>query len=100
SRYASLLHVPVAPLGLLTYVIVTTTTFARGEWATLSAFVLSVTAFAFSLYLTYRELFTVHAICSWCVSSAIIFTLLAVVTTARLSTTPPTIPVLPNHAST
>ena len=36
------------------------------------------------MYLTYRELFTIHAICSWCVASAIIFTLLAAVTTARV----------------
>jgi uncharacterized membrane protein len=86
SRYATLLHTPVALLGLITYVIVLATTLSRSEWATLSGFALAQTAFAFSMYLTYRELFTIHAICSWCVSSAIIFTLLAGVTTARLAT--------------
>jgi uncharacterized membrane protein len=28
--------------------------------------------------------FTIHAICSWCVSSAIVFTLLAIVGTLRV----------------
>jgi hypothetical protein len=41
-------------------------------------------AFGFSLYLTYRELFTIHAICTWCVSSAIVFTLLAIVSSRRV----------------
>ena len=85
SRYAYLLHAPVALLGLLSYAIVFATTLIRGERATLAGFGLSLTAFAFSVYLTWRELFTIHAICSWCVSSAIIFTLLAAVTTARLA---------------
>jgi uncharacterized membrane protein len=85
SQYAYLLHVPVALLGLLSYAIVLATTLLRGERAMLAGFGVSLTAFAFSVYLTYRELFTIHAICSWCVSSAIIFTLLAAVGTARLA---------------
>ena len=84
SQYAYLLHAPVALLGLLSYAIVFGTTLIGGERVTLAGFGLSVTAFVFSVYLTWRELFTIHAICSWCVSSAIIFTLLAAVTTARL----------------
>ena len=32
--------------------------------------------FGFSAYLTYRELFSIHAICEWCVSSAVIMTIL------------------------
>ena len=85
SQYASFLHAPVALLGLLSYAIVLVTTLLRGERAMLVGFGLSLTAFAFSVYLTYREVFTIHAICSWCVSSAIIFTLLAAVGTARLA---------------
>jgi uncharacterized membrane protein len=98
SRYASLLHTPVALLGLITYTFVFATSFSRGERAMLSAFAMAVTAFAFSVYLTSRELFTIHAICSWCVSSAIIFTLLAIITTMRLMTRHPAVAVLPNHA--
>jgi uncharacterized membrane protein len=32
--------------------------------------------FGFSGYLTYRELFSIHAICEWCASSAAIMTVL------------------------
>src|SRR2546426_1181590 len=35
-----------------------------------------VAGFGFSGYLTGRELFSIHAICEWCVSSAVIMTLL------------------------
>ena len=40
--------------------------------------------FGFSSYLTYRELFTIKAICQWCVASAVLMTVLAVLTTTRL----------------
>ena len=36
----------------------------------------AVTGFGFSLYLTYRELFSIDAICQWCVTSAVLMTLL------------------------
>ena len=48
----------------------------------------ALVGFGFSAYLTYRELFTIDAICPWCVASAIVMTLLAVVTTARLVLSP------------
>ncbi len=83
SQYATLLGVPVALLGLLSYLVVFACALSRRELAITAGFGVSLTACAFSLYLTYRELFTIHAICSWCVSSAIIFTLLAIVTTVR-----------------
>ena len=84
SRYAFLAGVPVAPLGLLTYAVVFASAWSRSERALLIGFGGSLIAFAFSAYLTYREVFTIHAICSWCVSSAIVFALLAGVETLRL----------------
>jgi uncharacterized membrane protein len=39
--------------------------------------------FGFSCYLTYRELFSIHAICEWCVSSAAIMTVLVSVAVSR-----------------
>ena len=32
--------------------------------------------FGFSAYLTYRELFTLHKICEWCVGSACLMTMM------------------------
>jgi uncharacterized membrane protein len=84
SAYATLLGIPVAVLGLITYVVIFISLRLRGERPLLTSYALTLTAFAFSAYLTYRELFTIHAICSWCVSSAIVFTLLAIVGSQRV----------------
>jgi uncharacterized membrane protein len=84
SRYAKLLGIPVALLGLITYILILVSLRVRDERALLSGYSLGLVAFGFSLYLTYRELFTIHAICTWCVSSAIVFTLLAIVGTWRM----------------
>jgi uncharacterized membrane protein len=84
SAYATLLGIPVALLGLISYVVIFISLRLRGERPLLTSYALTLIAFAFSVYLTYRELFTIHAICSWCVSSAIVFTLLAVVGSRRV----------------
>jgi uncharacterized membrane protein len=84
SAYAALLGVPVALLGLITYVVIFVSLRLRGERPLLTSYALTLIAFAFSVYLTYRELFTIHALCSWCVSSAVVFTLLAIVGSRRV----------------
>jgi uncharacterized membrane protein len=48
------------------------------KWSVLLA-ALSSGGFLFTLYLTYLELFVIHAICRWCVGSAVIMTVLWVV---------------------
>jgi uncharacterized membrane protein len=84
SAYATLLGIPVAVVGLVSYVVIFVSLGLRGDGPLLIGYALTVIAFAFSAYLTYRELFTIHAICSWCVSSALVFTLLAIVGTRRV----------------
>jgi uncharacterized membrane protein len=88
SEWSKLVGVPVALLGLLTYAAILAASLARREEALTAAALLSLVGFGFSVYLTYRELFTIDAICQWCVASAIIMTLLAIATTARLVRTP------------
>ena len=46
-------------------------------------FGVALTGFGFSAYLTYREIFTIKAICEWCVSSAIMMTILMILTGIR-----------------
>ncbi len=41
--------------------------------------ILSGTGLAFTIYLTYLELFVIKAICRWCVGSAVIITLIFIV---------------------
>ena len=83
SSYASLFGIPVAVLGLITYGMILISLRLPEERGRLGGYALTVIGLGFSVYLTYREVFTIHAICSWCVSSAILFTLLAAVATAR-----------------
>jgi uncharacterized membrane protein len=84
SSYASLLGIPVALLGMISYMLILITLKMRDERALMTGSGLTLIAFAFSAYLTYREVFTIHAICSWCVSSAIVFSLLAITATIRV----------------
>jgi uncharacterized membrane protein len=42
------------------------------RWPTTLLLVLSGLGVAFTVYLTYVELFVIHAICRWCVGSAVI----------------------------
>jgi uncharacterized membrane protein len=84
SSYARLVGIPVALLGLISYVLILITLRMRDERALLTGYGLTLIAFSFSVYLTYREVFTIHAICSWCVSSAIVFSLLAITGTIRV----------------
>jgi uncharacterized membrane protein len=88
SEWSELAGIPVALLGLLAYVAILASLLVRREEALIAGALISLVGFGFSLYLTYRELFTIEAICQWCVASAILMTLLAVVTTVRLLRAP------------
>src|SRR5579884_919058 len=71
--------VPVALLGLIGYVGILASLVAPDREETrLATLGLTLIGVGFSGYLTYRELFSIHAICEWCVSSAVILTLLLI----------------------
>lgn len=77
SQYSKLAGVPVALIGLLGYVaILGSLLLPESENSRLATMVLTLVGFGFSAYLTGRELFSIHAICEWCVSSAVILTIL------------------------
>jgi uncharacterized membrane protein len=84
SVYSELAGVPVALIGLLGYVAILASLVVRqSEKVRLATLVLTLGGFGFSAYLTYRELFSIHAVCEWCASSAVIMTLLAALSTWR-----------------
>ncbi len=83
SRYAKLDGVPVAVLGLVGYIGILGSLLVRGETGRVAGFAIALIGFGFSMYLTYRELFTIKAICQWCVGSAVLMTVLAVLTAIR-----------------
>jgi uncharacterized membrane protein len=84
SAYSKLAGVPVALLGLIGYLALLASLGLRGENGRFAGAVIALIGFGFSAYLTYREIFTIKAICQWCVASAVLMTLLAVLTTLRL----------------
>jgi uncharacterized membrane protein len=67
SVYSHLAGVPVALLGLIA---------PESETTRFATAAVTTVGLGFSAYLTYRELFSIHAICEWCVSSAVIMALL------------------------
>lgn len=83
SRYAKLTGIPVATIGLVGYTLILLSLLVRGELGRLAGVVLTLTGVGFSAYLTYRELFTIDAICQWCVASAVVMTALAVLAAVR-----------------
>jgi uncharacterized membrane protein len=77
SVYSKLVDVPVALIGLIGYILILASLLAPvSESTRLATMVFTVVGFCFSVYLTSRELFSIHAICPWCVSSAVMMTLL------------------------
>ena len=84
SEWSKLAGVPVALLGLLSYAAILASLLARGELALLAGAGMALVGFGFSLYLTYREVFTIEAICIWCVGSAVLMTALAALTVWRM----------------
>jgi uncharacterized membrane protein len=77
SVYSKLAGVPVALIGLLGYVAILGSLLApQREETRFATMAFTLIGFGFSAYLTSREAFSLHEYCEWCVSSAIIMTLL------------------------
>jgi len=84
SEYAELAGIPVAVLGLAGYLAILATLALPDALGRPAAAFLALAGAAFSAYLTYVEIAEIHAICQWCVASAVIMTALAAVSVARL----------------
>jgi uncharacterized membrane protein len=89
SSYAELAGVPVALLGLIGYVGILGSLARDDESGRALTAGLALAGFGFSAWLTYLEVGRLHAICIWCVGSAICMTLLAILSTARMLAAPP-----------
>jgi uncharacterized membrane protein len=87
SDYAELAGVPVALLGLIGYGAILASLAIPGDLGRFAGAVLAFAGFGFSAWLTYVELFEIDAVCQWCVASAVIMTLLALVTSLRFAGT-------------
>lgn len=83
SRYAKFAGIPVPLLGLVGYVSILGSLLIPRELGRAAGMLLALSGFGFSVYLTWLELAKIKAICQWCVGSAIVMTLLAIVATWR-----------------
>jgi len=79
SRWATFLGLPVAAWGAGFYAVVFGLALAgvQDRWAdsrrlTLATVLVTGWGVLFSLWLTYLELFVIHAICRWCLVSAVL----------------------------
>ena len=84
SDQSKLMGVPVAVLGLLSYVVLVATNVGRGELFRLAAATTALVGFGFSVYLTHQAVTDIGATCQWCLLSLGLMTALAVVTVARV----------------
>lgn len=83
SDYARLFGIPIGVLGLAGYIMLLLTwtvhRYGRGKWADYAALgmlVMTTGGILFSIYLTFLEPFVIGATCTWCITSAVIMTLL------------------------
>jgi uncharacterized membrane protein len=89
SAYAELAGVPVAILGLLSYVVITALLFFQNRNTFLEengiALLLGLVFFSwlYSMYLVYVQASVLQAWCQWCVVHEIIITVLLIVTGIR-----------------
>jgi uncharacterized membrane protein len=91
SKWATFLHLPVAVWGLLFYIDVflisvlgTTRSFENESLVSVLLVAEAAIGVLFSAWLTYLELAVIHAICIWCVTSALVVTMIFVVSIADL----------------
>jgi len=97
SRYAFLVGAPVAAWGVAFYMTVFIAAlaslqprFAESRTPSIGLTLLTGWGVLFSGYLTYLELFVIEAICQWCVISAILVTIMFIVSALDLRDHPRT----------
>jgi uncharacterized membrane protein len=84
SVYSKLAGVPVALLGLIGYIaILGSLLVPQSETTRLATLGVVFSGWGFSVYLTYREVFSLEKICEWCVGSAILMTILTLLSAWR-----------------
>jgi uncharacterized membrane protein len=87
SQWSNLDGVPVALIGLIGYVLILGALLTPDREETrLAVLGLTMVGFGFSAYLTYRELFSIHAICEECATSAVFMTVLLICAVYRYLT--------------
>lgn len=81
SPYAQVWGLPISLLGFLMYALLTVCGLLLlrkqkegSSMIALGIYAMALSGTLYSVYLIYRELFTIHAFCSWCLGSALVMT--------------------------
>jgi uncharacterized membrane protein len=84
STYSHVAGVNIAIFGAVGYLLLLATAFFANDLVRFGGFVLSLGGFGYSIFLTYIEIFKIEAICQWCVASAVVMTILFLLSATRL----------------
>ena len=90
SKYAEIGGIPLALLGLLGYLAILAFLILETQFPSwrdglhLGVFGFTLAGAIYSVYLTYIEIFVLHAICPYCVVSAVVMLLLFAISIIRL----------------
>jgi uncharacterized membrane protein len=90
SPYSEINGIPISVFGICAYLAILCILMLEGrvkiakENGPLAIFGIGLGGVAFSVYLTYLELYVIHAICPFCVVSAIAITLIFILAIIRL----------------
>jgi uncharacterized membrane protein len=91
SKWSMLFGIPIAAWGLAAYVALLVLAMvgsseSREASVPIARIVVALAAWSvlFSAWLTYLELFVIHAICIWCVTSALLWVVILAVSAADL----------------
>ncbi|MFP5362997.1 MAG: vitamin K epoxide reductase family protein [Thermoleophilia bacterium] len=84
SDWALVAGVPVALTGLIAYLAILVALRVRGDSGRLATALIAFSGLGYSAYLTWVELYRIDAICQWCIISATIMAVLAVLAGMRV----------------
>ena len=84
SSYSHVAGVNIAVFGIVGYVLLLACAFFATDLARFGGFLVALGGFGYSVFLTYIEIFKIEAICQWCVASAVLMTILFLLSATRL----------------
>lgn len=90
SRYSEVYGIPVAAIGLLGFLAILAVLLLEArpgffrKNGNLLVFGMGLVGVLYSAYLTYLEIYVIRAICPFCVFSAVVMTLIFILSTIRL----------------
>lgn len=90
SSYSEIGGIPVSVLGIIAFLVIAVVLLLEHrlkialEYGPLAIFGISLGGVAFTAYLTWLEIYIIHAICPFCVASAVIISLIFILAIIRL----------------